>query len=175
MGGKWTLVGLGWEKNRLTCSIYIPGFQLFALGPKIFAKISQNMKVRFGNLNFGIFWSTSRDAKHIFQNRLKPWAQAGCFWHERSASGWSTAGNGVVVTTFIILLFFFFPVIFPRFSSVAAFSHRRSARIKKLILQKLAGAPKPMGRHLCRPYRPFGGPLAVIFECPFAARLVFSF
>ena len=46
--------------------------------------------------------------------------------------GRSTAGNGVVATIFICL--FFFPVFFSRFFfSVATFSHRRSARIKKLI------------------------------------------
>ena len=55
------------------------------------------------------------------------------FWRERaafqqSAFGWSTAGNDVVATIFIRLFFFF-----PFFSSVATFSHRRSARIKKLI------------------------------------------
>ena len=59
-------------------------------------------------------------------------------WHERkafqrSAFKRSTADNDVVATIFIRLLFF--PVFFsPRFfSSVATFSHRRSARIKKLI------------------------------------------
>ena len=59
------------------------------------------------------------------------------FWHERaafqlSAVGWSTAGNDVVATI-IISLFFFSPPVFPPVSSVATFSHRRSARIKKLI------------------------------------------
>ena len=60
------------------------------------------------------------------------------FWHERSAFqwsalGWSIAGNDVVATIFIHI-FFFFPIFFsPVFFSVATFSHRRSARIKKLI------------------------------------------
>ena len=57
-------------------------------------------------------------------------------WHEhvafrRSAFGLSTAGNDVVATIFISL--FFFSRFFPQFSSVATFSHRRSAQIKKLI------------------------------------------
>ena len=42
---------------------------------------------------------------------------------QRSAFWQSTAGNDVVATIFIHLFFLFFPV----------FSHRRSARIKKLI------------------------------------------
>ena len=65
-------------------------------------------------------------------------------WRERAAFQWSafgqsTAGNDVVATIFISL-FLFFPVFscfffffFWPFSSVATFSHRRSARIKKLI------------------------------------------
>ena len=67
------------------------------------------------------------------------------FWHKRaafqqSAFGRSTAGNDVVATIIISLfsffsLFFSFIPVFPPlfFSSVATFSHRRSARIKKLI------------------------------------------
>ena len=56
------------------------------------------------------------------------------YWHERaafqrSALGHSTTGNDVVATI-VISLFFPFPP--PLFSS-ATFSHRRSARIKKLI------------------------------------------
>ena len=61
-------------------------------------------------------------------------------WHEqaafqrsafrRSAFGCSTTGSDVVATIFISLFSFFFPRFF---SSVATFSHRRSARIKKLI------------------------------------------
>ena len=39
------------------------------------------------------------------------------------------------------------------------FSHRKSARIKKLIEQKLTGVPK---NH--RPHQPFWGPLAAIFD-----------
>ena len=46
--------------------------------------------------------------------------------------------------------FLFFPCFFPPFfpvffSSVATFSHRRSARIKKLILRKLLRTPKNLG------------------------------
>ena len=75
------------------------------------------------------------------------------FWRERaafqrSAFGRSTTGNDVVATIFIciffsffpVFFFRFFPVFFPRFffpifffPSVATFSPRRSARIKKLI------------------------------------------
>ena len=55
------------------------------------------------------------------------------FWNERaafqrSAFGQSTDGNDVVATIFIT---FFSPNYF---FSVATFSHRRSAQIKKLIL-----------------------------------------
>ena len=57
------------------------------------------------------------------------------FWHERAAFQRLafrrlTAGNAVVTT--IIISLFFPPPLFP-VSSVATFSHRRSARIKKLI------------------------------------------
>ena len=60
------------------------------------------------------------------------------FWREhaafqRSAFGWSTAGNDVVATIFIRFFFFFFSRFLFPFFSVATFSHRRSARIKKLI------------------------------------------
>ena len=89
-----------------------------------------------------------------------------CFWCERavfqrSAFGRSTAGNDVVATIFIRIFLFFFP-FFPFFFSVVTFSHRRSARIKKLIIQKLTGAPR--GRHLSRPRWPFWGPLAAILD-----------
>ena len=51
----------------------------------------------------------------------------------------------------IIIRFFLFcfspRVFFPFFSSVATFSHRRSARIKKLIKRKLTGVPKNLGVH----------------------------
>ena len=40
-----------------------------------------------------------------------------------------------------ILIYFSFLFLFP----VVYFSHRRSARIKKLILRKLTGAPKNLG------------------------------
>ena len=89
------------------------------------------------------------------------------FWHERAAYqrsefGRSTAGNDVVATT-IISLFSFFPPIFFSVSSVATFSHRRSARIKKLIQRKLLRTlqnleidtfPDPVG-HFGAPWRPF--------------------
>ena len=48
-----------------------------------------------------------------------------CAAFQRSVFGRSTTGNDIVATIFI----FFFPIFF----SVATFSHRRSARIKKLI------------------------------------------
>ena len=60
------------------------------------------------------------------------WRERAAF--QRSAFGRSTAGNDVVATIFIRIFFSFFfsPFFFP-FFSVATFSHRRSARIKKLI------------------------------------------
>ena len=91
------------------------------------------------------------------------------FWHERAAFQWSafgrsTAGNNVVAII-IISFFSFFPVFFLPlfFSSVATFSHRRSARIKKLILRKLLRTPKNLGvdtfpdpvGHFGAPWRPF--------------------
>ena len=57
--------------------------------------------------------------------------------------------------------YFFFPF------SVATFSHRRSAQIKKLILQKLMGAPRNLGvHHFPDPVGYFGAPwrLFWIFE-----------
>ena len=59
------------------------------------------------------------------------------------------------------ILFFFFFLFF--FFSVATFSHRSSARIKKLIEQKLIGAPKNLGvdtfpdsvGYFGAPYQPF--------------------
>ena len=75
----------------------------------------------------------------------------------------------------------------PFFSSVATFSHRRSARIKKLIQRKLLGAPKNLGVDILPdPVGHFGAPLLpfwilqAIRRCgwwasaPFAARLVFT-
>ena len=56
-----------------------------------------------------------------------------------SAVGRSTAGNDIVATIFIIFFFIFLPFFAPPVSppffspSVAIFSHRRSAQIKKLI------------------------------------------
>ena len=67
-----------------------------------------------------------------------------------------------------------FPPLF--FSSVATFSHKRSARIKKLIQQKLIRAPKTLEAetfpdsvgHLWAPYRPFWifQVMQVVSKCP---------
>ena len=46
--------------------------------------------------------------------------------------------------------------LFFHFFSIATFSHRRSARIKKLILQKLTGAPRNLG------IDPFQTPTAIL-------------
>ena len=74
----------------------------------------------------------------------------------RSAFGRPT-GNDVSGHKFSFLLFpfLFFPVVY--------FSHRRSARIKKLIQRKLTGAPQNLGvdpfpvpvGHFGAPWRPF--------------------
>ena len=69
------------------------------------------------------------------------------------------AGNDILATIFIIILYFF-PHFF--FSTVATFSHRRCAWIKKLILRWLAGANKNLGvgtfrdpvGHIGVPWRP---------------------
>ena len=68
----------------------------------------------------------------------------------------------LVATIFIILFFFFsgFPSPF-LFSSVATVSHRRSARIKKLIQQKLFRTLKNLGE---TPRRTFWGTLAAILD-----------
>ena len=98
------------------------------------------------------------------------WRERSAF--QRSAFGWSTTGNDVVATFFIFFFFLFFPPFFFRFFSVfppvffffsvATFSHRRSAQIKKLIEQKLIEAPR--GRHLSRPRWLFWGPPAAILD-----------
>ena len=80
--------------------------------PENMSKIKQ--LVNHSTLYFGL----------IFYTAIGAWVGTNKFWHERaafqrSAFGWSTAGNDVVATISII--------------SVATFSHRRSARIKKLI------------------------------------------
>ena len=110
------------------------------------------------------------------------------YWHERaafrrSAFGRSTAGNDVVAT--ISIRCFFFSRFF---FSVATFSHRRSARIKKLIQRKLTGTPKNLGVdtfpdplcHFGAPWRPFWILQAVrrcrrLASAPFGARLVFFY
>ena len=65
------------------------------------------------------------------------------YWHERSALQLVTVrrltGNDVSGPLFSPLPFFSSPFSIP-FSSVATFFHRRSAWIKKLILQKMMGA-----------------------------------
>ena len=85
-------------------------------------------------------------------------------------------------------MFSFSPLFFPRFFSIATFSHRRSAWIKKLIYQKLTGTPKnlkvdtfpdPVG-HFGAHWRPFWILQAVRCcrrwaSAPGAARLVFVF
>ena len=68
------------------------------------------------------------------------------FWHERaalqqSAFGQSTAGNDIVATILISLFLFFLPVFFP-VSSVATFSHRKSAGIKNLFCKRCLERPK---------------------------------
>ena len=71
------------------------------------------------------------------------------------------------------LLYLFRP---PFCSSVLTFLHRRSARIKKLIEQKLTGVPKTLWVDSF-PSRPFWGPLAAILDfavsAPGVTRLVF--
>ena len=96
-------------------------------------------------------------------------------WHERAAFQRSTAGNDVVATLitslfFIFSRFFYSPFFFP---SVATFSHRRSARIKKLIQRKLLRMPKNLGADtLPDPVALFGAPqqpfliLQAVNECP---------
>ena len=70
-----------------------------------------------------------------------------------------STGNDVVATISAIIFFFFFSFFF----SVATFSHRRNARIKKLIQRKwlemannlgLDPFPDPIG-HFGAPWRPF--------------------
>ena len=68
----------------------------------------------------------------------------------------STAGNGHYSHQY------YFRFLRFSFSSTITFSHRRRARIKKLIQQKLTGAPKNL--LLSRSRRPFWGPLAAILD-----------
>ena len=49
------------------------GFEKFALGEEILAKTCKNMKVWFGNLNFGIFCLIYQDSLHIFQKWFLHW------------------------------------------------------------------------------------------------------
>ena len=99
-----------------------------------------------------------------FSSKIANWYERAVF--QQSAFGSSTAGNDIVATIFIILFFCLFPVFSP-----LTFSYRRSVRIQKLILRKLAGAPKNIGvgtfpdpvRHL--------GPLAAILDLPGGAAL----
>ena len=62
-------------------------------------------------------------------------------WQECAAFTRSTAGNDVVATIFIIPS----PTLPHFFSFIATYSHRRSARIKKLIQRKLLRMPKNLG------------------------------
>ena len=81
-------------------------------------------------------------------------------WHERVA--FQRSGGRLVAMTYWPLFSSVFPLpLF--FFSVATFSHRRSARIKNLIAQKLTAAPKNLGvnpfpdpvGHFAAPWRPF--------------------
>ena len=60
------------------------------------------------------------------------------------------------VFSFFFPVFFFFPFFFPVFFSVATFSHRRRARIKKLIQRKLLRMPKNLGVY------PFPDPVGLL-------------
>ena len=99
-------------------------------------------------------------------------------WHERSAF----QSVGVRATTLVACI----KIFFSHFISVATFSHRRNARIKKLILRKLTGTPKNLGVdtfpdplcHFGAPWRPFWILQAVrrcrrLASAPSAARLGF--
>ena len=93
---------------------------------------------------------------------LKSQNMKGNIWHERaefqqSAFGRSTAGNDVVATIFISLFSPppFFPIFPQLFFSVTTFYHRRSARIKKHILQKLLRMSKNWKNERMKP-QPLG-------------------
>merc|ERR1711942_614120 len=92
----------------------------------------------------------------------------------------------LVATINIIIFFSFFSFLFFLLFSVVYFSHRRSARIKKLILRKLLRMPKNLRvdtfpdpvSHFGAPWWPFCILQAVrrcrrLASTPFAARLVF--
>ena len=49
------------------------GFEKYIPSPEILAKMSQNMKVWFGDLNLVTFWSISQDSMQIFQTRFLHW------------------------------------------------------------------------------------------------------
>ena len=76
--------------------------------------------------------------------------------------GWRSGGRlatTLVATINVIIFFFFFLFFFSFLFSVVYFSHRRSAWIKKLIQQKLTGAPKNLGIHaFADPLSHFGPP-----------------
>ena len=93
----------------------------------------------------------------------------------RRSSGRRSGGRLLATTQWPLFssvfsfFFFFFPVFFSVFFfSVATFSHRRSALIKKIILRKLTGALDLVGH--------YGAPLVAIcrrlVRAPGAARLV---
>ena len=77
----------------------------------------------------------------------------------RRSSGRRSGGRLLAMTqwpVFPSVFSFFFPLFFP---SVAIFSHRRSARIKKRIQRNLTGAPKNLGvDHFPDPGGHFGTP-----------------
>ena len=70
------------------------------------------------------------------QAQLKLGMDFNLIWHERSALGWLIGNDVSGHYKQHYFLFFFF---------VVYFSHRRSARIKKLIWQKLMAAPNNLG------------------------------
>ena len=86
---------------------------------------SRDMNSFFQRPEFLLLSPRAEKSAEVFRKQKLFWRKAAAF--QRSAFGRSTTGNDVVATIFIR---FFFP---PPFFSVATFSHRRSARIKKLI------------------------------------------
>ena len=90
-----------------------------------------------------------------------------------TSGDWPT-GNDVSGPLFSPLFSIFFHSIF----SVATFSHRRSAQIKKLLLRKLTGAPKNLGvDHFPTPsaiLRPPGGHFEVLIEGMIESKNLFN-
>ena len=102
-------------------------------------------------------WHTKREwlgERELWQLHLMWfWMQAILsLWHEQSAF----QSVGQYKQHYFL---FFFSFFFCFFLSIVYFSHRRSARIKKLNLWKLTEAPEKLGgRHLSRPRQSFLGP-----------------